>query len=478
MTSTTQRDRYGLPISTNAAAADAYVYGIDLVLSGNVGAEEHLTRSIQEDEGFAMAHAALASIDFRWRRFDSARAHAEAAQSLSAGTSTREQQHARIISEMIAGNGTQALALAQEHLDEFPGDGYILSQYIGLRRGPGCMEMSAAILDTIERLEPAYGNDWFYTGARSFQLHELNRFDESRHYAERSLRGNPRNGNAAHNLAHCFYETGDYEGGLDFLNDWIVDYHPDAPHYSHLNWHKALFDLTQGRYESSYDVYRETIRPSVLKQDVGALGPPVADATSLFWRYRLYGSPVESARDWREIDEFAQLVASGPRSAFYDAHCALAFAATGNDQAMSALLDGLTELARNGHALTAGVTLPLVRGIEAFGRADYVETIDQIEPILDQLPRINGSQAQRMVFEETLLRAYMLAGQYEKAEGMLRRRLEHRHSGRDFFWLAEADSSQGMLDDFRASLLTALTLWSAADPTAPEMARIGNESQS
>ncbi len=467
------RDRYNLPLSTSSStAAEEYVRGVDLVLSGNIGATEHLTKSVEADEGFALAHATLASIDLRWRRFDSARTHTEAAQALSRGTSKREKQHVEVIFQMVAGNGSQALELAREHLDEFPSDGYILSQYIGLRRGPGCREMSAAILDTIEALEPAYGDDWFYTGARSFQLHELNRFGESRQYAERSLAGNPRNGNAAHNLAHCFYETADFTGGLEFLNDWIVEYHPDAPHYSHLNWHKALFDLTQGRYQDSYDVYRESIRPSVLKQDVGALGPPVADATSLFWRYRLYGSPLERRDDWSEIDDFAQTVASGPRSGFYDAHCALAFAATGNDTAMSSLLDGLRAAADDGHALTAEVTLPLVLGIEAFGRESYAETVAHIEPIFDDLVRINGSQAQRLVFEETLLRAYMLTGRHEKAEAMLRARLEHKHSGRDFFWLAEADSSQGLIDAARENLGTAQAMWSNADPNAPELVRL------
>ena len=322
---------------------------------------------------------------------------------------------------MVHGNGGQALDMAREHLEEFPADAYILSQYIGLRKGPGCRGSSSAILGYHRASEPSYGDDWFYTGARSFQLHELDRFDESRRFAERSLNGNPRNGNAAHNLAHCFYETADYEGGLDFLNGWIVEYHPDAPHYSHLNWHKALFDLTQGRYESSYDVYRASIRPSVLKQDVGAFGPPVADATSLFWRYRLYGSPLERSEDWQEIDQFAQVVAAGGRSGFYDAHCALAFAATGNSSAMTSLIDALREVANDGHALTAEVTLPLVLGIDAFGREAYAETIDHIEPIYDDLVRINGSQAQRLVFEETLLRAYMLTGRYEKAESMLPR---------------------------------------------------------
>ncbi|MGA7671410.1 MAG: hypothetical protein WBW04_13375 [Nitrolancea sp.] len=470
MTRAAHRDRYDLPLTTSSSvAADEYVGGVDLVLSGNVGATERLKRSLAADDGFALGHATMASIDLRWRRFDAAREHAEAARKLSGGISKREQQHVEVIGQMVDGNGSQALDMAVQHLEEFPNDGYVLSQYIGLRRGPGCREMSSAILDTIERLEPSYGDDWFYTGARSFQLHELDRFDESRRYAERSLTGNPRNGNAAHNLAHCFYETADYEGGLDFLNSWIVEYHPDAPHYSHLNWHKALFDLTQGRYQDSYDVYRASIRPSVLKQDVGALGPPVADATSLFWRYRLYGSAMEQPGDWREIDEFAQVVAAGGRSGFYDAHCALAFAATANTGAMSTLIDNLREAADAGHALTSEVTLPLVRGIEAFGREAYAEAIDHIEPIFDDLVRINGSQAQRLVFEETLLRAYMLTGRYEKAESMLRDRLEHKHSGRDFFWLAEADSSRGLIDVAGQHRATARAMWTGADAAAPEM---------
>ena len=136
---------------------------------------------------------------------------------------------------------------------------------------------------------------------------------------------------------------------------------------------------------------------------------------------------------------------------------------------MSELIDALRDVADRGHALTAEVTLPLVLGIEAFGREAYAEVIDHIEPIFDDLVRINGSQAQRLVFEETLLRAYMLTGRYEKAEAMLRARLEHKHSGRDFFWLAEADSSRGLVDAAATNRLTAQAMWTDADKSAPEL---------
>lgn len=470
-----QRDRYGLPLSTTSAnAATEYVDGLDLVLSGGLGAEACFGRSLEQDEGFALAHAALATVELRMRRPDNARARIEQAKAVAGGTTRREQQHIAIIAESNFGDPMHALDLALEHLDEFPNDAYILQHYTVLRLGGGCREIKAAILDTIERLVTVYGDDWYYTGTRSFYLHELNRFDESRRYAEQSLAGNPRNGHAAHSLSHCFYETADYTGGIDFLDNWLVGYHADSPHYPHLNWHMALFELVQGRYQRSVEIYRRSIRPSVLAHENNIMGPPVTDATSLLWRHRLYGddSAGEFVDDWREIDDFARAVAAGPVQPFNDAHCAFAFAATGNDQAMSALIDKLRAAAGDGDILTREVSLPLVLGIEAFGRGAYDEAIHHIEPVADDVPRIAGSQAQRMIFEETLLRAYMLTGRTERAEQVLHRRLEHRHSGRDFFWLADSAATAGDRDAARASLDRGRALWSAADADAPEWTRV------
>lgn len=466
------RDRYEWPVSVQSTAAlDDYVRAVDLILSGNIGAQECLQRALGNDDRFALAYAALATIEQREGRLDNARAAVHLALECALDTTRRERQHVEVIAEAIRGNSSRALRLAKEHLLEFPRDAYILNQYRILRVGPGCREMNAAILDTIEQLEPVYGDDWFYTGIRSYYLHELNRFEESRAYAEKSLSGNPRNGGAAHNMAHCFYETADYRGGLDFLGDWITDYHPTAPNYSHLNWHMALFEITQGRYQRSFEIYQECIRPSVLRHEVGTMGPPIADATSVLWRYKLYGSPAERAVDWREIEEFAATVAASHTTPFNDAHCALAFAATGNDRAMTALIDKLRSSSANGNAVVAEVALPLILGIGAFGHGAYEETVRHIEPILDDIIRVSGSQAQRMVFEETLLRAHMLTDRYDKAEEMLRKRLEHRHSGRDFYWLAEAQTRQGDHESALVQLEQGSWYWLEADSGLPEVNR-------
>ena len=90
------------------------------------------------------------------------------------------------------------------------------------------------------------------------------------------------------------------------------------------------------------------------------------------------------------------------------------------------------------------------------------------EPRLDQLARIGGSHAQREVFEDTLLEAYLRAEQFEKAEAMLRTRLQRRDSVRDLFWLGRAQVRSGQPEAARASLHEVTLGWQDADPGSPE----------
>ncbi len=466
---TEKTDRFGLPLTTTSQkAVEHYVDGMDRILSGNLGAETSLRNAVAEDEGFAMAYAALAGLDLRQRRFEDARANATRARELANGLTRRERSHVETSTEMIVGRAPKAMELTDEHLQEFPGDANILQQYTYLNFGSGDRERNARTLSVLESIEDAYGDEWFYTGTRSFYLHELDRFDESRHYAERSLRGNPRNGNASHNMAHCFYETADYTGGIQFIAKWVDDYDARAPFFSHLNWHLALFELTQGRYKRAHEIYRQTIRPSVLEQ-AGGLGPPIADATSLLWRFRLYGYAVPED-EWAEVAKFSRDAYHAGSYAWQDMHAALALAATGDTTTLDEMTGRLRRRAERGNTMDAEVTLPLVRGIEAFARGDYDEAVKLIEPVAPEMVRTGGSQAQRQVFEETLLQAYLNAEQYEKAEDMLRQRLEHRHSARDFFWLSEAQQAVGESAAATASRQSARNEWSNADPDAPELA--------
>jgi pentatricopeptide repeat protein len=88
------------------------------------------------------------------------------------------------------------------------------------------------------------------------------------------------------------------------------------------------------------------------------------------------------------------------------------------------------------------VVLPLARGVQAFGAGAYDDAIRWLEPLDGQLVRVGGSHAQWEVFEDTLLQAYLRAGQFERAEALLRRRLARRSSARDVVWLEQAVTAQ------------------------------------
>jgi predicted Zn-dependent protease len=137
------------------------------------------------------------------------------------------------------------------------------------------------------------------------------------------------------------------------------------------------------------------------------------------------------------------------------------------------MTDRLQVLADQGDTLAREVTLPLVQGINAFAHGAYGEAIRLMaplftEPRLDQLARIGGSHAQREVFEDTMLEAYLRAEQFDKAEEMLRLRLQRRASVRDLLWLGRAQMSSGQPEAARASLDEVTQRWRDADPGAPE----------
>lgn len=138
---------------------------------------------------------------------------------------------------------------------------------------------------------------------------------------------------------------------------------------------------------------------------------------------------------WEEVRDQGAPAAERPGPAFRDAHAALAIAASGDTENRDKLLDRLQQEASKGNLLAKEITLPLVRGVDAFAQGDYLKAVEMLEPVFPQLTRIGGSHAQREVFEDTLLEAYLRAEQLDKAEEMLHSRLMQRASPRDTFWL-------------------------------------------
>jgi tetratricopeptide (TPR) repeat protein len=322
------RDRYGLPLTAGAAiAVQRYLKGIDQFLSLDIGAEVSLAQAIEADEAFTLAHAALALTQQFQGASDEAKLSVMRARARVAGTSRRERQHVDAIATFVDGGGRRALALVHEHLDEFPRDAMLLFLHSFLVARSGSPDWQQEQFAYLTALAPRYGDDWYFLGHYAFAHHALDRFEESRRLAERALASYPRCGQAAHSLAHVFYETNAHAGGVDFLGEWMADYDRRAPMYCHLAWHQALFAPAMGHYARVMDLYTREIRPEVAQTRTS-----MYDAASLLWRYQLYGC-AQGSLPWPAVCELAASMTAQPGMAFVDANAALALAAGGDPAA-------------------------------------------------------------------------------------------------------------------------------------------------
>ncbi len=430
----TYSDRYGLPITTTSGAArECYVEGVDRLLALDIGAEEALEAAVEADDGLAMAHAALAFLRQFLGRPQAARLAAQLATSRAVVASRRERQHIGALAAAITAD-PGALDLVNEHLDAFPRDALVLYQAMFLVSFGGGPQPKERTFRLYERLAPAYGNDWWFLGSFSFASHELGLIAEAWPMAERSLALNPRNGSAVHSLTHLYYETGEHSDGLDFLDKWLRGYDREAPYHTHFSWHRALHHLAMDQVDDVMDIYRRDMSPAI-----SSASTTLVDSASLLWRVELYDCDVYPL-PWAEVSRMASRLCPEAGHAFTDVHAALAHCGAGDDNALGALIDGLRTLKRDGHLTAGSIVLPLVQGLIAFVSEDYEAASTLIESVAGEIVRVGGSHAQREVFEDTLLVAYLRSGRYEAAEALLRERMDRRPSGRDRRWLQAAES--------------------------------------
>jgi len=462
-------DRFGMILSTNStAAAESWQDGIDRLLSQNHGPEIKFQEAIELDEGFAMAHGCLAYWYQQRARPEEARKTIKQALALASGASRRERQQIDAVSYWINGQGRDSIALIKEHLSEFPRDGLLLRLahrlYMLGCSGAGSPNFPPEYLALLRGVEAHCMDDWGFLAEYAFAHHETGQLDKAMELAQRSLDINPANAVACHSMTHVHFERGDASSGEDFLGTWLQGFDAPASSYVHLSWHLALFELAQGKYQETLDRYEKYIRPSVVAKSMATLN----DSASLMWRLQMYcGTP--PPKPWVEVLTIAAPAAERPGAAFRDAHAALAFAGGGDYEAMTIMTSRLREAAEGGNSFARDVVLPLVQGIEAFAQGRYTESVRLLEPVFPQLVRVGGSHAQREVFEDTMLEAYIRAEQFEKAESMLRNRLNQRESVRDTFWLGRVQSAQGQTNVARSSFSQAIQGWETANPDNPEI---------
>ena len=412
-------DRYGLAVSTTVAAArDAYVEGVDLLLTVYPGAAASFDRAIAADPGFALPHIGKARAFQLAGNLAAMRESLATAQSLGGGGSARERSHIDVFRHLFAGQAVAALAAIRVHVDTWPRDALVLSLAAnqgGLIGMSGLAGREQGLVDFLEPLAPHYGEDWWFEAHFGMALSEIGRHDAARPKIERSLAHVRRNAYGAHAFAHLCYETGERDSGIAFMRDWLPSYDRNGGLFGHLNWHLGLFELHAGNLEGGLRLYNDAF---CADDHRGAVHQKLSDSSSFLWRAELAGHPRDHAR-WAKLREYAREKIPRPGFSLADWHVALAFAVDGDEAELEAWIRAIEELVQAGR-YPSGSTIPAVaRAFAAFQRGDDAAAIDLIVPMLPERERMGGSRAQVDLVEATLLRAYLNCGRDAEARRLL-----------------------------------------------------------
>jgi tetratricopeptide (TPR) repeat protein len=431
------RDRYDLPLTTASDRAAAhYLDGVDRMLSAWHGAGEAFDQAIAEDPGFALAHIARARVHQLNMEGAEARALAARARELAANATMRETRHIEITAAVIEGKARLAMGDAEAHLDEYPRDALILSLLLGafgLYAFSGRPDHDTAKLAICERHASHYGEDWWFLSYLGWSHTEAGNLSTGRTLTERAMSLRSANANAAHSLSHAMFEQGDMEAGRTFLAQWLPAHDRLSFLHGHLWWHVALMALDAGDFDGALAIYEQQIKPA------GRPFPPLniyTDGASLLWRLSLAGKAGLEPH-WRDVAAYGDKHFPQAGAHFADVHYALVAAAMGSE-ALDTRLAQLEAREASGKLAPGSSAIDICRGVRAFAAGDNDHAIHLLEPVMSEVVRFGGSHAQRELWEDTLIVAYLRGGYGDKANRLISTRLERRPSARDEAWARQA----------------------------------------
>jgi tetratricopeptide (TPR) repeat protein len=386
-----------------AVALAAFERSLAAFQSWRSGAETPLEQALLEAPSFTMAHVLNAYLHLCTRdvrRIPQARwAHAQAA---VLPANERERLHIAAIGAAIADDYQAFKALLDALLRQYPRD--VLALQIAhshdyLTGDVECMRYRVG--SVLPAWSPQLPGFPAVLAMHAFSLVESADYQRAADSGLHALQLNPFDARAHHALTHVYEMTGRPTDGVRWMNDRAVYWANDTVAATHCWWHLALFYLSLGEMDSALKLYDQRLRATRSSEIADMI-----DASALLWRIELLGA--DCGGRWVELaSAWAPHISDGFCS-FNDLHAILALVGARDWARAEDLQSEL--MRRQGMATRHGETtrligLPACRAIIAFGRGDFIRTIELLGSLPAWVQRIGGSHAQRDVLYLTLARA-------------------------------------------------------------------------
>ena len=400
-----------------------------------------IDEALQLDPEFALAHCTKARVLQQQGEPAAARRWADSGRDLAAQLSVRERRHAQIVRLAVYGD-SKALPAVRDHADAFPRDAVPLSFALGvygLLGFGGFVDFHQQQVALLERVAPAWGDDWWFLSALGWAYVEAGRADDGIALLERALALNPENANAIHGRAHGYYEQGAAAEGEAFIAAWLPSYDCSAVLHGHLAWHQALFALQRDDADQALAIYEDAVGP---KASAALPLFTMIDGASFALRSMLHGRPLPSTAR-RELADYAARHFPKAGVPFANAHLAMAYSCVGDEAALARLRDEVVALLEAGRQASGTVVLRVCDAIGAYAAGDYATAATLLDAALPELERMGGSHAQRDVFIDLAIVAHCAASS-AKARTIAERRWAQRagHLNEDWFQCLSGGSTE------------------------------------
>jgi tetratricopeptide (TPR) repeat protein len=405
-------DRYGNELATSSTETrDLYVDAVDKLLGAAPDTREAFNAVTASDPDFALGHSSLARACQIKGDPTAAKAAMATARSLTEGLSAKDAAHINALGLLIDGNGAAAYPAIRQHVAEHPRDVLVAqtcTSVFGLIGFSGRPGREAELLAYTTSLAPHYGDDWWFLSQHAFSFCETGQLDRADEMIDRALAVNPRNAHGAHVRAHVYYEAGEPAAGMSFLEGWLPDYDQAGLMHSHLSWHLALWKLGQGDIDGVWSLVDQYIRPSASQAFPLIV---LTDYAAILYRAELAGVPVPAER-WKVVSDYAHKHFPNFGVAFADVHAALAYAMTGET-------DALARIIANPAGPAGDVVKEAATAFQAIANQDWSGAADHLAAAMADHARIGGSRAQRDLLDHSMLAVMLKLGRSDEARRLL-----------------------------------------------------------